>query len=92
MIAARRGKPLYTERTVARARDGLPGFCRGLAITITLREENFVGGSAYLFASVLDRFFAQYVTLNSFTQLSAVNEQGRMIGRFAPRMGERAVL
>ena len=83
---------LHTERTVARARDGLPGFCRGLAITITLREENFVGGSAYLFASVLDRFFAQYVTLNSFTQLSAVNEQGRMIGRFAPRMGERAVL
>lgn len=83
---------LQIERTVARARDGLPGFCRGLAISLTLKEEHFVGVSAYLFAAVLERFFAHYVSINSFTQLTARNEQGREICRWQPRMGERATL
>jgi len=80
---------LHTERTVARARDGLPGFCRGVALTLRLTEENFVGSSAFLFAAVLETFFSQYVSLNSFTQLSALNEQGREIGRWPPRIGKK---
>lgn len=83
---------LRTERTVARARDGLPGFCRGVAVTLSLHEESFVGGSAFLFAAVLERFFAQYVSLNSFTQLCAVTQQGRELGRWPPRIGQKSDL
>lgn len=83
---------LDTERTVARARDGLPGFCRGLAVTLRLDEESFVGGSAFLFAAVLETFFAQYISLNSFTQLCALSEQGRVIGRWPPRIGWKDAL
>ena len=80
---------LDTERTVARARDGLPGFCRGLAITLRLNEESFVGGSAFLFAAVLETFFSQYTSVNSFTQLCALSDQGREIGRWPPRIGKK---
>lgn len=81
-----------TERTVARARDGLPGFCRGVGISLRLNEDNFVGGSAFLFASLLECFFSQYVSLNSFTQLCATSDQGREIGRWPPRIGKKIVL
>ncbi|MFO0576879.1 MAG: type VI secretion system baseplate subunit TssF [Polyangia bacterium] len=80
---------LESERTVARARDGLPGFCRGVSITLRLSEERFVGGSAFLFAAVLETFFSQYVSLNSFTQLTALSDQGRELGRWPPRIGSK---
>lgn len=83
---------LDTERTVARARDGLPGFCRGLAITLHLNEECFVGGSAFLFAAVLETFFSQYVSINSFTQFCVLNEQGGELGRWPPRIGMKDAL
>jgi type VI secretion system protein ImpG len=43
-------------------------YARGLQITITLDEQAFEGGSAFLFGSVLERFFSQYTSINSFTQ------------------------
>lgn len=43
-------------------------YARGLQITITLDEEAFDGGSAFLFGSVLEQFFSQYTSINSFTQ------------------------
>jgi type VI secretion system protein ImpG len=45
------------------------GFVRGTEITLTLDEDYYVGGSVYLFASVLDRLFALYCTPNSFIRL-----------------------
>lgn len=46
-------------------------FARGEAIELLLDEEAFTGASAFLFASVLERFFASYVSVNAFTQLTA---------------------
>jgi type VI secretion system protein ImpG len=43
-------------------------YARGMQITITLDEQAFEGGSAFLFGSVLERFFSQYTSINSFTQ------------------------
>jgi type VI secretion system protein ImpG len=43
-------------------------YARGIQITITLDEQAFEGGSAFLFGSVLERFFSQYTSINSFTQ------------------------
>lgn len=68
-------------------------FCRGIEIELTLNEDKFVGSSVYLFASVLERFFAQYVSINSFTRL-VVNsiQRQRVIKAWPPRNGERILL
>jgi type VI secretion system protein ImpG len=46
-------------------------FARGQRIDIELDEEQFAGGGVYLFASVLERFFGLYTSLNSFSVLRA---------------------
>ena len=69
------------------------GFVRGTEIEIRLREENFVGGSAYLFGSVLDRFFALYAGVNSFTELVIYREQDQEEWiRWPARAGDRPLL
>jgi len=45
------------------------GFVRGIEVTLTLNEDCYVGGSVYLFASVLERFLALYCAPNSFIRL-----------------------
>lgn len=42
---------------------------RGTRLTLTLDEDAFIGGSAFLFAEVLDVFFGLYAGINTFTQL-----------------------
>jgi type VI secretion system protein ImpG len=44
-------------------------FCRGVQVTITFDEDRYVGTGLFLFASVLERFLSQYVSVNSFSQL-----------------------
>jgi type VI secretion system protein ImpG len=55
--------------------DAWRGFCRGVQISLTLDETDFVGGNPYLFAAVLNRFFAQHAGVNSFTQLRILSMQ-----------------
>lgn len=56
-------------RLARRLVDNVP--MRGVATTIELEEANYAGpGDAILFGSVLDRFFADRVTINSFHQLT----------------------
>ncbi|MBX3231363.1 MAG: type VI secretion system baseplate subunit TssF [Labilithrix sp.] len=44
---------------------------RGVAIDIEVADSGFTGaGDMYLFGAVLDRFFASYVSINSFTRVS----------------------
>jgi type VI secretion system protein ImpG len=52
---------------------GRPGatFCRGIEVTVELDEERYPATGAFLFASVLERFLALYVSNNSFSQLVA---------------------
>lgn len=44
-------------------------FCRGVEVTITFDEDKYVGTGIFLFASVLERFLSQYISVNSFSQL-----------------------
>jgi type VI secretion system protein ImpG len=69
------------------------GFCRGTEIELTLDEAAYDGGSALLLAMVLDRFFALYASVNSFTRLS-VRRQGRegVWKTWDARVGERRLL
>jgi type VI secretion system protein ImpG len=68
-------------------------FARGRRVELELDEEHFPGGGAFLFASVLERFLAQYATMNSFTQLAARSRQRKRVMReWAPRAGWRTLL
>jgi len=68
-------------------------FCRGVQVTITFDEDKFVGTGLYLFASVLERFLGQYVSINSFSQLIARTVQKKEIfKKWPPRNGNRILL
>ena len=66
---------------------------RGTAVEIELDEQQFSGGSAYLFSAVLDRFFAGYASMNSFTQLTArTNLRKEPLDTWPPRAGTQTLL
>jgi type VI secretion system protein ImpG len=68
-------------------------FCRGLQVTMEFDEDKYVGSGLYLFASVLERFLAQYVSINSFSQVIARTIQRKEPLRiWPPRNGNRVLL
>ncbi|MFP4307135.1 MAG: type VI secretion system baseplate subunit TssF [Desulfococcaceae bacterium] len=69
------------------------GFCRGMEIDLTVDESLYVGGGAFLLASVLNRFFPLYASINTFTQLVLRSRQREGVWkRWPPAVGERIVL
>jgi len=69
------------------------GFCRGMEVTLEFDENKYVGSSVYLFASVLEKFFGLYASLNSFTQLVARTQQReRPLKQWPPRAGEQILV
>lgn len=68
-------------------------FCRGVLVSIEFDEDKYVGSGLYLFASVLERFLAQYVSVNSFTQLEAKTLQRKeALKRWPPRSGNQVLI
>jgi type VI secretion system protein ImpG len=63
------------ERVQRRVGQRAGGFGQGVAVEIEFDESQLAGQGAYVFASVIDRFLALYVTLNSFTELKARSRQ-----------------
>jgi type VI secretion system protein ImpG len=51
------------------------GFCRGTEVTLKFDEDYYEGSGAFLFGAVLNRFFASYASVNSFTQLIIESKQ-----------------
>lgn len=67
-------------------------FARGLEVVLTLEESAFTGSGVFLLGSVLDRFFARYVSINSFTEtVVRTVERGEII-RWPARFGRRQIL
>lgn len=67
--------------------------CRGVRVLLELDETKFVGAGLYLFASVLERFLGQYVSVNSFSQLAICTSQRKeVLKEWPPRSGERVLL
>ncbi|MDB5922305.1 MAG: vasA [Betaproteobacteria bacterium] len=65
---------------------------RGLEIDLEVDELAFQGGSAFLFGTVMEQFFARHVSMNSFTE-TVLRSLGRgHIMRWVPRCGERPIL
>jgi type VI secretion system protein ImpG len=70
-------------------RQGISSFGRGVEVSLSLDDDKYPGVGAFLFASVLERFFSLYVAENSFTQL-AVSRTGQRepFKVWPPRPGE----
>ena len=84
-----------TSRRVVGRPTSMPwnGFCRGMEITLEFDEDRYVGSGVFLFASVLEKFFGLYGSMNSFTQLIAVTKQREEpLRRWLPRAGEQILL
>ena len=64
-------------------------FGTGVEIVLELDELAYQGSSAFLFASVLERFFARHAAINSFIQLSLRTLQRGEVMRWPPRIGLR---
>jgi type VI secretion system protein ImpG len=84
-----RGAPAYAR---VAGEHGI-SFARGIRVEIDFDEEQFAGGSVFLLASVLERFFGMYVSLNSFSVLAA-RSLGRkeLLKEWPPRAGFKALL
>ena len=74
------------------AAPGPISFARGLEITLTFDEAAFEGVGVFILGSVLEQFFAKYVSLNSFTETVIRTKQRGEIIRWPTRMGIRQVL
>ncbi len=66
-------------------------FGRGLGITLTLSESNFAGSGAYLFGAVLERFFAQHVSINSFVETTLISTTRGLIAKWPARTGNKPI-
>ena len=72
--------------------DTVGGYARGLEVSIELDEEKFVSIGTYLFAAVIDRFFALAVTMNSYTRLTHSTRQRGVIRTWQPRAGDKTLM
>lgn len=64
-------------------------FGRGLEITIACEDSAFEGAGVYLLGSVLEEFFARYVSTNSFTETVLRTEERGEVARWPARLGRR---
>jgi type VI secretion system protein ImpG len=67
-------------------------FGRGLEITLMADEGAFEGAGVFLLGAVLERFFAKYVALNSFTETVLRTVQRGEIMRWRARAGLRQII
>jgi type VI secretion system protein ImpG len=85
---------IKTRRGTARAPDAAMGaLCRGLDITVEFDEQRASGAGIFLFAAVLERFFAHYASINAFTRMTAtVKGRAGVLRTWLPRAGDLTIL
>lgn len=64
-------------------------FGRGLEIAVKFEESAFEGSGVFLLGAVLERFFARYASINSFTETAVVSADRGEIMRWPIRIGQR---
>jgi type VI secretion system protein ImpG len=84
------GLKFITHQHVDRLHRGLP--VRGVRTELTIDPQGYIGeGDLFVFASVLNEFFALYASLNSFHELRVRSTQGEVY-QWTPRMGLQPLL
>lgn len=71
---------------------GPVAFGRGLEVALTFDETAFEGTGVFLMGAVLERFFAKYVSINSFSETVLKSIQRKEIMRWPARLGRRPAL
>ena len=84
-----RGIEGISSRPIVRRLRQKNGFnaARGIEITVRLDDKAFEGIGIFLLGAVLDRFFAEYTSLNSFTETVIESKQRGLVKRWPPRAG-----
>jgi type VI secretion system protein ImpG len=67
-------------------------FARGLQIDVEFEETYFEGSGCFVLGAVLERFFAKYVSINSFTETVIHTRERGEIMRWPTRIGTRHTL
>jgi len=67
-------------------------FVRGIEVTVTCEEAAFAGVGVFLLGAVLDLFFANYVSINSFAETVIRTLERGEIMRWPARCGLRSLL
>jgi type VI secretion system protein ImpG len=73
----------------------IPGpiaFGRGLEITLELDDTSFEGTGVFLLGSVLEQFFARYVSINGFTETIVRSHERGEVMQWPVRTGQRQML
>ncbi len=86
-------RSLEARRVVSRLPfEGPLTFGTGVALTLELDDLAFQGMSAYLLASVLERYFSRHAAINSFTQMTLRTAQRGVVATWPARVGLREAL
>jgi type VI secretion system protein ImpG len=72
--------------------EGPATFGRGLSLSLQCDEIAFEGTGVFLLGAVLERFFAKYVSINSFTETTLTTKQRGEVMRWPARIGGRPLL
>ncbi|MFN3581577.1 MAG: type VI secretion system baseplate subunit TssF [Pseudomonas sp.] len=79
-----------SHKPVDRLYRGLP--IRGVRTELVMDSDGYLGeGDLFLFASILNEFFALYASLNSYHELAVKSTKGE-IYQWTPRMGQQPLL
>lgn len=89
-----RGIKGITSRPVVRSLQRGGGYhaARGIEISLRFDERAFEGSGIMLIGAVLDRFLAEYASINSFTQVVLTSDQRGVIKTWPPRTGQGPLL
>lgn len=86
-------RALEARRVVGRLPfDGPLTFGTGVALALELDDLAYQGMSAYLLASVLERFFSRHAAINSYTQMTLRTAQRGTVTTWPARIGLREAL
>ncbi len=67
-------------------------FGRGLRVTVDFDEHAFEGSGIFILGSVLEQFFAKYVSINSFTETVIRSQQRGEIIKWPAHPGKRQII
>ena len=86
-------RSIATRPVIARLPGAGPvGIGRGIEVVLTTEDPAFEGTGAFLLGSVLQEFFARYVSVNSFTQMVLRSAERGELKRWPPRTGRRPAI
>jgi type VI secretion system protein ImpG len=67
-------------------------FARGLEVSLLFDESAFEGFGIFILGTVIEQFFARYVSLNSFTETVIKSQQRGEVMRWKPQIGRRQLI